>query len=84
MTFNYVKLGRAVILMKHLASIVSLIFRAKTLIYNNITFPESNLSYHAEPVKNEPASSIYKKNIPIFLFIFYLSLLNVNISRGYN
>ena len=42
MTLNCVKLGRAVTFMKYLASVVSLIFLAKTLIWNKITFPASN------------------------------------------
>ena len=42
MTFNCVKLWRAVTIMKHLASVVSLIFLAKTSIWNKITFPASN------------------------------------------
>ena len=43
MTFNRAKLGREVTFMKYFASIVSLVFLAKTLIWNKITFPESNL-----------------------------------------
>ena len=42
MTLNCVKLGRAVTFMKYLAGVVSLIFLAKTLIWNKITFPASN------------------------------------------
>ena len=66
MNFNCVKLGRAVTFMEHLASVVSLIFLAKTLICNNITFPASNSLILAELVVNEPTKSIYKKfnNIP--------------------
>ena len=41
MTLNRVKLGRAVTFMKYLTSIVSLIFVAKTLIWNKITLPSS-------------------------------------------
>ena len=83
MTLNRVKLGRAVTFMKYLASVVSLMFLAKTLIWNKITFPSSNLLNLAELVVNEPMKSIYKKitNIP---FSLDLSLLNVNISRVYN
>ena len=67
MTLKCVKLGRAVTFMKCLASMVSLIFLAKTLIWNKITFPTSNLPNFAELVENEPLKSIYKKftNIPI-------------------
>ena len=61
MTLNCVKLGRAVTFMKYLASVVSLIFLAKTLIWNKITFPISNLLNFGELVENEPLKSIYKK-----------------------
>ena len=83
MTLNCVKLGRAVTFMKYLAGVVSLIFLAKTLIWNKITFPASNSLNLAELVVNEPMKSIYKK-LPIFLFLLDLSLLNVKISRAYN
>ena len=67
MTLNRVKLGRAVTFMKYLASVVSLIFLAKILIWNKITFPASILLNFAELVENEPLKSIDKKitNIPI-------------------
>ena len=84
MTFNCEKLGRAVTFLKHLASVVSLIFLTKTLIWNKIMFPVTNLLNLAELVVNEPTKSIYKKKLPIFLFLFDLSLLNVKISRAYN
>ena len=42
MTLNRVKLERAVTFMKYLASVVSLIFLPKTLIWNKITFRVSN------------------------------------------
>ena len=58
MTLNCVKLGHAVTFMKYLASVVSLIFLAKTLIWNKITFPASNLQNFAELVENEPLKSI--------------------------
>ena len=61
MTLNRIKLRRAVTFMKYLASVVSLIFLAKTLIWNKITFPASNLLNLAELVVNEPMKSIYKK-----------------------
>ena len=48
------KLERAVTFMKYLASVVSLIFLTKTLIWNKITFPASNLQNFAELVENEP------------------------------
>ena len=62
MTLNCIELGRAVTFMKYLASVVYLIFLAKTLIWNKITFPASNLLNFVEQVKNEPLKSIYKKN----------------------
>ena len=38
MSFNCVKLGRAVTFMKYIDSVVSLIFLPKTLIWNKITY----------------------------------------------
>ena len=61
MTLNGVKLGRAVTFMKYLAIVVSLILLAKTLIWNNITFPASNSLNLAELVVNESMKIIYKK-----------------------
>ena len=58
MTLNRVKLGRAITFMKYLASAVTLIFLAKALIWNKITFPVSNLLILAELVENEPMKSI--------------------------
>ena len=49
---NRVKLGRAITFMKYLASVVSLTFLAKTLIWNKITFLASNLLNLAELVVN--------------------------------
>ena len=83
MTLNRVKLGRAVTFMKYLASVVSLIFLAKTLIWNKITFPASNLQNFAELVENEPLRSIYKKTYQHF-FLCDLSLPNEKISRAHN
>ena len=80
-TLNRVKLGRAVTFMKYLASVVSLIYLAKILIWNKITFPSSNSLNLAELVVNEEH---LQKNLPIFLFQLDLSLHNVNISRAYN
>ena len=82
MTFNCVKLGRIVTFMKYLASVVFLISLAKTLIWNEIVFPGSNLLNFAELVVNEPMKSICKK-ISKYSFLFDLSLLNVKISRAY-
>ena len=53
MNCNLVKLGYAVTFMKYLASVVSLIFLPKALIWNKITFPASNLLNFAELIKNE-------------------------------
>ena len=61
MTLNRIKLGRVVTFMKYLASVVSLIFLPKTLNWNKITFPASNLLNLAELVVNEPMKSIYQK-----------------------
>ena len=84
MTPNRLKLGRAVTFMKYLASVVSLIFLAKTLIWNKINFPTLNLMNLAELVENEPMKSIYQKKLSKLLFLFDLSLLNVKISRASN
>ena len=61
MTLNRVKLGRAVTFVKYLASVVSLIFLALTLIWNKITFPAQNTLNLAQLVVNKPMNSIYKK-----------------------
>ena len=84
MTLNCVKLGRAITFMKHFGSAVSLIFLPETSIWNKTTFPASNSLNFAELVVYAPMKSIYKKNVPIFLFVFCLSLLNIKISRAYN
>ena len=55
------KLGRAVTFMKYLASVVSLIFLAKTLIWNKITLPASNSLNLAKLVENDLMKNIYKK-----------------------
>ena len=61
MTLNRVKLGRAVTFMKYLASVVSLIFLPKTLIWNQMTFLASNSLNFAELVETELMRSIFKK-----------------------
>ena len=61
MTLNCVKLERAVTFVKYLATVVSLIFLAKFLIWNKIMFPVSNLLNFAELVENEPLKSNYKQ-----------------------
>ena len=80
MILNSVKLGRAVTFMKYLASVVSLMSLAKTLIWNKITFPASNSLNLAE--LDESMKSIYQKKLPTFLFLFDLSMLSVKISRA--
>ena len=69
MTLDRLKLGRAVTFVKYLASVVSLLFLAKTLIWNKINFRTLNLMNLAELVENEPMKSIYKKftKIPFFV-----------------
>ena len=73
MTLNCVKLGRAVTFMKYLASVVSLIFLAKTLIWNKITFPASNLLNFAELVENESLKSSTKKITNISISIRFIT-----------
>ena len=60
MTLNRVKLGHAVTFMKHLASVVSLIYLPKSLVWNKITFPASNKLNFAELVENVLMKSISK------------------------
>ena len=69
MTLNLVKLGRVVTFMKYFASVFSLMFLAEILIWNETTFPESNLLDLAELVKNGPTNSFHKKftNIPFYI-----------------
>ena len=84
MTLNCLKLGRAVTFMKYLAGVVSLIFLPKTLTWNKMTFPTSNLQNFAELVKNGLTKSISKKDLSILLFLSNISLLIVKILRAYN
>ena len=49
-------------IMKYLASVVSLIFLLKTLIWNKLTFPASDSLNFAELVKNELMKSVAIKN----------------------
>ena len=65
MSLNRVKVGRAVTFMKYLASVVSLIFLAKTFIRNKITFPASNYLNLAELVVNEPSKMTLYLNEPL-------------------
>ena len=53
MTLNRVKLGRVVTFMNYLASVVSLIYLSKTLIWNNTTFSASNSLILVELMVNE-------------------------------
>ena len=53
MTLNCSKLGHAVTFMIYLASVVTLIFLPKTLIWNKIMFPASNSLNFAKLVENE-------------------------------
>ena len=66
MYLNRLKPGCVVTFIKYLASVVSLIFLPKTLIWNKITFPASNLLNFAELVENELTRSISRMftNIP--------------------
>ena len=84
MTLNCLKLGTAVTFMKYLASVTSLIFLLKTLIWNKIMFPASNMLNFAELMKNELIKSTSKKNLSIFLFLSDLLLLLVKTLRAYN
>ena len=61
MTLNRRKLRRAVTFMKYLASVASLILLPKTLIWNKITLPPSNMLNFAELVENELMKSIFRK-----------------------
>ena len=70
--------------MKYFASVAPLIFLAKTLIWNKITFPASNSLDVVKLGVNESMKSFCKKIYQYFSFLFNLSLVNVNISRAYN
>ena len=84
MTLNGLKLRRAVTFMKYLASVTSLIFLLKTLIWNKIMFPASNMLNFAELMKYEVIKSTSKKNLSVFLFLSDLLLLLVKTLRAYN
>ena len=76
MTLNRVKLGRAITFMKYLVSVVSLTFLPKTLNWNKIMFPVSNLLNLAELVVNEPMKNIYKKIYQYsFFYLIYHCLM---------
>ena len=80
MFLNRVTLGRAVTFMRYLASVVSLIFLPKTLIWNKITIPASNSPNFAGLNFEE----YLPKNLSIFLSLFNLSLLIIKILRACN
>ena len=85
MALNQVKVGCAFTFMKCLATVVSLIFLSKTLIWNKIMFPASNSLNFAELVGNENLKKEKENKIlPIFLFLSNLSLLIRNILRAHN
>ena len=74
--------------MKYFASVVSLIFLPKTLIWNKITFRTSNSLNFAELEENElMENEAYEAKspiiLPIFLFLFNLLLLIVKILGAY-
>ena len=73
MTVNRLKLGRAVTFMKYLAGVVSLIFLAKTLIWNKNNFPTLNSMNLADLVENGPIESIHQKfyQNPFFCLIYH-------------
>ena len=71
MSFNRLKLGRAVTFIKYIASVVSLIFLALTLIWNKITFPASDTLNLAQLVVDKPVNSIYKKS---YQYSFFCSI----------
>ena len=71
MNLNCVNLERAVTFLKYLASVVSLIFLAKTLILNKITFPTSNLLNFAELVEDESLKSIYEDIYEVLISIVF-------------
>ena len=58
MTLNSVNLGHTVTFMKYFASVVSLIFLPKTLIWHKIMFSASNSLNFAELAENELMKSI--------------------------
>ena len=78
MTLNRVKLGCGITFMKYLASVDSLIFIPKTLIWNKTTF---RLSWADGKLT---CKEHLQKNLSIFLFPFDLSLSIVKILGAYN
>ena len=70
MALNRVKLVHAVAFMNYLASVFSLIYLPKSLIWNKITFRLSSSLNLAELVANELTKSISKK---LFLFAAFFA-----------
>ena len=68
MTLKRVKLGRVVIFIKYLASVVFLTFLPKTLIWTKITFRISNSLNLAELVVRELTKSFSKREYQYFFF----------------
>ena len=71
MTLNCVELGCVVTFIKYLASVASLIFLPKTLIWNKIMFPASYSLNLVEMVENE-LKNIYQYS---FFFPIYCCLM---------
>ena len=80
MTLNRVKLGRAVTCMKYLASVVS--SEKFNLEYNHV--PAIKFADYWRTGGKWAYEEYLQKKLPIFLFLFDLSLSNVKISRAYN
>ena len=78
MSLNRVKLGCAVTFIKYLASVVSLIFLVKTLIWNKIMFSASNSLNLAELVLNEPVKSINKN---VYQYYYFYSIYHCLMPR---
>ena len=81
MTLNRVKLGRAVTFTKYLASEVSLIFNFN-LEWNHV--PDIKVAESCRAGGKWAYEEYLLKNLPKFLFLFDLSLLNVKVSRASN
>ena len=80
MTLNCVKLGRAVTFMKHLTSVVSLIYLAETLFWiKGIKFADS-----CRAGGKWAYEEYIQRNSQKLFFLFDFTLRNVSISRAYN
>ena len=60
--------------MRYLARVVSSIFLPKSLIWNEITFPVSNLLNYAELIENELRKNISKKINKHFFSIQFIAV----------